>query len=99
MHEHLSCGCVILVMREEVFDDQTMASMMTSNHLSDPSIPRRRVWVTDLRFDVNDLLFFPLFSLSSTILCLTFQISGVAIQFVFFTFGHFSFDYYLFYLK
>jgi hypothetical protein len=43
MHEHLSCGCVILVMREEVFDDQTMASMMTSNHLSDPSIPRRRV--------------------------------------------------------
>ena len=60
MHERVSYGYAILVMREEVFDDQTMASKMTSNHLSDPSIPRQRMWVTDLRFGANDL-FFPYF--------------------------------------
>jgi hypothetical protein len=78
MHERVSYGYAILVVREEVFDDQTMASKMTSNHLSDPSILRQRMWVTDLRFGANDL-FFPLFSLYSWILCLTFQISRAAI--------------------
>jgi hypothetical protein len=60
MHERVSYGYAILVVREEVFDDQTMASKMTSNHLSDPSILRQRMWVTDLRFGANDF-FFPYF--------------------------------------
>jgi hypothetical protein len=62
MHERVSYGYAILVVREEVFDDQTIASKMTSNHLSDPSISRQRMLVTDLRFGANDLFFSLIFS-------------------------------------